>query len=190
MALPPLGPGAVPAWLRPAARSLLGGVLPGTARVTAVRLGSLLLVATPAEPVEAVGRAWRAAAGPDAELLSLADGYVGYVDTAARFTAGAGEAHRSYYGPELAARLEAAVAAAAQAADAARAAPSPARRLSADRADGRVSNGPPRGAFSNGLAQRVRRRGQPARLGVEPAARAPPGGRPACRSASRCRGPS
>jgi neutral ceramidase len=116
--LPPLGLGALPAWLRPAARSLLGGLLPGTARVTAVRLGSLLLVATPAEPVEAVGRAWRAAAGPGASLISLAGGYVGYVDTAARFTAGVGEAHRSYYGPELAERLEAAVAAAARAAGA------------------------------------------------------------------------
>ena len=116
--LPPLGPGVVPAWLRPAARTLLGGLLPGTARVTAVRLGSLLLVATPAEPVEAVGRAWRAAAGPGAELISLASGYVGYVDTAARFTAGAGEARRSYYGPALAERLEAAVAAAARAAGA------------------------------------------------------------------------
>lgn len=118
--LPPVAPGAVPAWLRPATRSLLGSALPGTARVMAVRLGPLLLLGTPAEPVEAVGRAWREAAGPDAELLSLTGGYVGYVETAARFDAGQGEAHRSYYGPELAARLEAAVAAAARAAGAAR----------------------------------------------------------------------
>ncbi len=117
--LPTIAPGAVPGWLRPATRSLLGGLLPATARVTAVRLGPLLLLATPAEPVEAVGRAWREAAGPDAELLSLAGGYVGYVETAARFDAGEGEARRSYYGPELAARLEAAVVAAARAADAA-----------------------------------------------------------------------
>jgi neutral ceramidase len=119
VALPPTAPGAVPFLLRRATRTLLGDVLPGTARVTAVRLGSLLLVATPAEPTEAVGRAWRAAAGPDAELLSLVGGYVGYVETAARFNAGEGETHRSYYGPQLASRLEAAVAAAARAADAA-----------------------------------------------------------------------
>jgi hypothetical protein len=115
VALPPLSPGAVPPLLRPAVVSLLGGLLPGTARVTALRLGSVLLVATPAEPVEAVGRAWRTAAGPDAELLSLTGGYAGYVETAAWFGEGKGEAHRSYYGPGLAARLERAVAAAARA---------------------------------------------------------------------------
>jgi hypothetical protein len=95
----------------------MGGALPGQARVTAVRLGPLLLLATPAEPVEAVGRAWREAASPNAELLSLAGGYVGYVDTAARFTAGEGEARRSYYGPGLAERLGTAVVAAARATD-------------------------------------------------------------------------
>jgi hypothetical protein len=118
--LPPLGPGAVPAWLRPAARTLLGGALPGSARVTALRVGPLLLLATPAEPVEAVGQAWREAAGPDAEVVSLVGGYLGYVETVARFTAGLGEAHRSYYGPELATRLQAGLVAAARAVDAPR----------------------------------------------------------------------
>jgi neutral ceramidase len=122
VALPPLAPGAVPGPLRPATRTLLGGVLPATARVTALRLGPILLLATPAEPVEAVGHSWRSAAGPDAELVSLADGYVGYVDTAERFRSGAGEARRSYYGPELAARLERAVVEAGHAADGAAAA--------------------------------------------------------------------
>jgi neutral ceramidase len=116
VALPPLAPGAVPRELWPATNTLLGGSFPGRATVTALRLGGVLLVFTPAEPVEAVGRAWRALAGPDAEVLSLTGDYVGYVDTAARFEAGAGEARRSYYGPELAARLEAAVRAAALAA--------------------------------------------------------------------------
>jgi hypothetical protein len=116
--LPPLQPGAVPAWLRPAARTLLGGALPGTARVTALRLGPLMLVATPAEPVEAVGHAWCLAAGPNAALLSMVGGYLGYVDTAARFTAGEGETRRSYYGPWLAARLQEAVVAAARATEA------------------------------------------------------------------------
>ncbi len=114
--LPVLQPGAVPTWLWPATFTALGGTFPEKATVTALRLGGALLVFTPAEPVEAVGRAWRAQAGPDAEVLSLAGDYVGYVDTAARFQAGAGEARRSYYGPELAARLEAAVQAAALAA--------------------------------------------------------------------------
>jgi hypothetical protein len=115
--LPPIAPGAVPSWLRPSARTLFGGALPGSARVTALRLGRVLLLATPAEPVEGVGRGWREAAGPDAELLSLVGGYVGYVETTARFTVGGGEAHRSYYGPELAPRLQAGVVAVARAVD-------------------------------------------------------------------------
>jgi hypothetical protein len=115
--LPSFSPGIVPAWLRPAVRTLLGGALPTSARVTALRLGPVLLLATPSEPVEAVGSAWRGAAGPDAELLSLVGGYVGYVETAEHFTIGDGEADRSYYGPELAARLEAALQAAVRAVD-------------------------------------------------------------------------
>jgi hypothetical protein len=116
VALPPLGPGALPRALWPATSTLLGGSLPARATVTALRLGEALLLFTPAEPVEAVGRSWRALAGPDAEVVSLSGDYVGYVDTAERFDADTGEARRSYYGPDLAARLEAAVQAAALAA--------------------------------------------------------------------------
>jgi hypothetical protein len=115
--LPPLTVLAVPAWLRPATRTVGGGLLPAAATVTAVRLGGALLVFTPAEPVEVVGRAWRDAAGADAEVISLAGGYVGYVENPARAAAGDGEARRSYYGPALAERLEQAVTAAARAAD-------------------------------------------------------------------------
>jgi len=115
--LPPLSVLAVPSWLRPATRTVAGGLLPATATVTAVRLGGALLVFTPAEPVEVVGRGWRDAAGADSEVISLAGGYVGYVENPARAAAGEGEARRSYYGPALAERLEQAVAAAARAAD-------------------------------------------------------------------------
>jgi len=114
--LPTLRPGAVPEALWPATHTALGGTFPARATVTALRLGGALLVFTPAEPVEAVGRAWRAVAGPDAEVISLAGDYVGYVDTPARVEARTGEAKRSYYGPDLAPRLEAAVQAAALAA--------------------------------------------------------------------------
>ena len=117
--LPPLSVLAVPAWLRPATRTVAGGLLPAVASITAVRLGGVLLVFTPAEPVEVVGRGWRDAAGADSEVISLADGYVGYVENPARAAAGEGEARRSYYGPALAERLEQAVTAAARAADAA-----------------------------------------------------------------------
>jgi hypothetical protein len=56
----------------------------------------------PAEPGEAVGRAWREALGPDAEVVSLANDYVGYVDTAEQVLARRGEARRTYLGPDLA----------------------------------------------------------------------------------------
>ena len=119
--LPDTELGAVPGLFKPASRNLLGGLFPATGGATALALGDTVLVFTPSEPVEGVARAWRAALGPglQVELFSLADDYVGYVDTAARFTAGDGEARRSYYGPALADRLQGAVVAAARAARAA-----------------------------------------------------------------------
>ncbi len=119
--LPDTELGAVPGLFKPASRNLLGGLFPATGGATALALGDTVLVFTPSEPVEGVARAWRAALGPglQVELFSLADDYVGYVDTAARFTTGDGEARRSYYGPALADRLQGAVVAAARAARAA-----------------------------------------------------------------------
>lgn len=116
--LPDTELGAVPGLFGPATRNLLGGLFPATAGATALALGETVLVFTPSEPVDGVAREWREALGPglQVELFSLADDYVGYVDTAARFTAGDGEARRSYYGPALADRLQAAVVAAARAA--------------------------------------------------------------------------
>jgi hypothetical protein len=116
VALPWPSPGAVPSALRRAAGRLFAGSVPAEVRVTAVRLGPALLLAVPAEPVEEVARAWRAGAGPGAEILSLADDYAGYVEAPERMERGEGETVRTYYGPELAARLGAAVALAAGAA--------------------------------------------------------------------------
>jgi hypothetical protein len=78
----------------------------------------VLLVAVPGEPVAAVGRSWRDAAGRDAEVVSLAGDYLGYVETAERMAEGGGETVHTYYGPELAERLGVAVATAAADADA------------------------------------------------------------------------
>jgi hypothetical protein len=103
--LPPLGPGAVPGFLRPAVRTLLGGRVPRTATVSAVRLGPALLVGVPAEPVAAVAAGWRAGAGEDVTVVSLADDYLGYAETPERWEHGEGETVRTYLGPELAARL-------------------------------------------------------------------------------------
>jgi hypothetical protein len=107
----------VPHLLWPATRTLLGGVLPSKATVTAIRLGPVLLVATPAEATETVGIHWRLVAGADSATLSLSNGYVGYVVTEEEFGAGISETGRTYYGPDLDARLTQAIAVASRAAD-------------------------------------------------------------------------
>ncbi|HTN51714.1 MAG TPA: neutral/alkaline non-lysosomal ceramidase N-terminal domain-containing protein [Anaeromyxobacter sp.] len=114
--LPPPAPAAVPAPLRRAVGALAQDLLPADASVTALRIGPLLLLGVPAEPVAAVGARWREAAGPDAEVVALANGYLGYVESAEQVTRGAGEADRTYYGPELEARLEKGIVLAAEAA--------------------------------------------------------------------------
>jgi hypothetical protein len=113
--LPRPSPGAVPALLRRAAANLLFRSTPRSAVVTALRLGDVLLVAVPAEPVAEAGARLRDAAGSEAVLVSLAGDYLGYVETPERTAAGEGEAVRTYYGPELAGRLEDAARAAAAA---------------------------------------------------------------------------
>jgi Neutral/alkaline non-lysosomal ceramidase, N-terminal len=113
--LPAPSPGAVPALLRSAAGNLAYEILPGLARVSALRLGPVLLALVPAEPVAEVADAWRAEAGADVEIVSLAGGYVGYVETPEQIEARRGEAARTYYGPELAARLARGIVAAVEA---------------------------------------------------------------------------
>jgi hypothetical protein len=103
--LPSPDPGGAPRWLRRAARNLAHGAFPPTARVEAVRIGPAVLVAVPAEPVASVAAAWRRALPAGADLVSLAGGYVGYVEDPGRRAAGTGESFRTYFGPELAARL-------------------------------------------------------------------------------------
>jgi neutral/alkaline ceramidase-like enzyme len=113
--LPAPAPGALPAILRSAAGNLAYRAVPARAPIAALRLGPAVLAFVPGEPVAEVGDAWRAEAGPGTEIVSLAGGYVGYVDTPEQIAARRGETVRTYYGPELAARLghgiEAAVAA-------------------------------------------------------------------------------
>jgi hypothetical protein len=113
--LPDASPGGAPAPLRRAAANLASGSLPPTARVRAVRIGPALLLAVPAEPVALVATRWRASLPDGAVIVSLAGGYVGYVEAPDRMAEGAGETIRTYYGPELADRLGAAVRAAAEA---------------------------------------------------------------------------
>lgn len=114
VALPSPDPAAPPAVLRRAARTLAHGSFPASARVEAVRLGELVLVATPAEPVASVAAGWLASLPPGTELVSLAGGYVGYVEAPERMASGEGESARTYYGPDLARRLGDAVRLAAE----------------------------------------------------------------------------
>ncbi|ACG75542.1 conserved hypothetical protein [Anaeromyxobacter sp. K] len=113
--LPAPDPGAVPPLLRRAASNASWDTMPARAEVEALRLGGLVLVAVPGEPVSEIAEGWRRAAGPGARIVSLVNGYVGYVETPRMIAADRGETPRTYYGPSLAARLEPAVAAAAAA---------------------------------------------------------------------------
>jgi hypothetical protein len=112
--LPAPAPGALPALLRGAVRNLTYDLLPDRARVFALRLGPTVLALVPGEPVADVAEAWRAEAGPGVEIVSLAGGYVGYVETPEQIEARRGEAVRTYFGPELAARLGRGIVAAAE----------------------------------------------------------------------------
>lgn len=120
LSLPDPDFGGVPPMLRRPVANLLGGQVPSRSRVVALRAGPALLLLAPAEPVEAVGRAWREAVGDGAEVVSLAGDYLGYVETPQRTRAGLGEAKRSYFGPSLAYRLGDALVLAAEAARAGR----------------------------------------------------------------------
>src|SRR6266568_3537795 len=102
-----------PLLLRRAARNLAARGFPASARVEALQLGPVLLAAVPAEPVAAVASGWRASLPPKTVVVSLANGYVGYVEAPERVAAGEGEADRTYYGATLAPTLGAAVKAAA-----------------------------------------------------------------------------
>jgi hypothetical protein len=109
--------GGAPAPLRAAARNVAARAFPASARVEAVRLGGVLLLAVPAEPVSAVAATWRGELPSGAAIVSLANGYIGYVEEAQRMADRHGETVRTYYGPQLAATLGAAVRAAAETAD-------------------------------------------------------------------------
>jgi hypothetical protein len=81
--------------------NLLWNWLPERTRVVALQAGPAVLLLVPAEPGEAVGRSWREASGPDAEVVSLVGDYVGYVETPEGVRARTGEARRTYLGPDL-----------------------------------------------------------------------------------------
>jgi len=115
VALPGPSFGAVPLLLDRLFQNLLWRFMPERSSVLVLRAGPALLVAVPAEPGEEVGRRWRDALGADAEVVSLAGDYLGYVETPQKVRARTGEAQRTYLGPDLAYVLGDGLAAAAAA---------------------------------------------------------------------------
>jgi hypothetical protein len=90
----------VPFLLRRAASNLFALALDRFAVQTRLRIGPLSLVGVPGEAVGELGLR----AQPEV-LVSLADGYIGYVETPERWQRGEGESERTYFGPDLARAL-------------------------------------------------------------------------------------
>jgi neutral ceramidase len=105
VALPkPEASARVPRLLRTLAGNLLALVAPPSALVTRIELPGLTLLGVPAEVVGDYGLAAHVEGRPTA-LITLADGYAGYVETKERSAAGTGEAMTTYYGEGLARAL-------------------------------------------------------------------------------------
>ncbi|HEY8210370.1 MAG TPA: hypothetical protein VIG99_22965 [Myxococcaceae bacterium] len=95
-------------WLRKPTENALCG-LAREARVARWTLGPLAVVAVPAEVTLAAGTRLEKAARAE-RVVSLAGGYVGYVDAEEQVRARAGESRRQYFPPELLGALERAAA--------------------------------------------------------------------------------
>jgi hypothetical protein len=104
--LPTPEPSLVPGWLRQAATNVGSLFLPAQAQVSALRLGPVVLLFTPGEIMSGPAARWREMGGAEAEVVSVADGYLGYVDTPERTAGHEGHPERFYYGPTLAPTLE------------------------------------------------------------------------------------
>ncbi|MBL9037009.1 MAG: hypothetical protein JNG84_00715, partial [Archangium sp.] len=95
----PDGTRLVPAVLLPATENLLCARASMVAEVGAVRLGPLVLLSVPAEVTLAAAQRLVGATG--AQVVSLANGYTGYVESDALVRLGEGEAKRQYFPPEV-----------------------------------------------------------------------------------------
>ncbi|MFP2900138.1 hypothetical protein ACLEQD_27805, partial [Corallococcus sp. 4LFB] len=92
------------AFARAAGDNFLCASSPRDAEVDALALGPLELLTLPGEPTVGAGRALAELSGAT-HVLGLANGYVGYLDTAEQVRAGQGESRRQYFGPGLLERL-------------------------------------------------------------------------------------
>ncbi len=66
----------------------------------------MLLLGVPGEVLAPLAARWRELGGPGAEVVSLADGYLGYLDAPDQPTTAERHPERSYYGPALTPALE------------------------------------------------------------------------------------
>lgn len=103
-----------PWFARAAGDNLLCGSAPRSAEVDALRLGDLVLLGVPGEPSATAGAALVEQSGAT-RVVSLANGYLGYVEPAETVRQGGGESKRQYFGPQLLPRLEEAAALAGRA---------------------------------------------------------------------------
>jgi neutral ceramidase len=87
----------VPRLLRPLANNLLCALAPSEASVGLLRLGPLVLLGVPGEPSAASGRVLEAASGAQ-RVVSLVNGYLGYVETPEHLERAEGEADRQLLG--------------------------------------------------------------------------------------------
>jgi neutral ceramidase len=93
-------------WLARPASNLAAGLLSRTTRVAALELGGVTLLTVPGEPTAEAGRRLAEHAGAhQGRVVSLSQGYLGYVDTPEAILARRGEARRTWFGPELLDRL-------------------------------------------------------------------------------------
>jgi hypothetical protein len=90
-------------------RALIDRLVTARFRYAALRLGDLVLLAVPGEPITAVGRRLGDAAravGLEPWIVGLANGHMGYIVTAEEYAQGGYEAWLTLYGEETAADLE------------------------------------------------------------------------------------
>src|SRR5579871_1987208 len=90
----------VPGFARKAGDNFLCASAPRSAEVDALRIGPVVLLSLPGEPTFDAALPLEGAAKAT-RLVSVANGYLGYVDTPAHLAAAHGEAKKQYFGPEL-----------------------------------------------------------------------------------------
>jgi len=120
---------AVPSFLRRPAANILHAVAPRKAEVALIRLPGLTLVCLPVEPTAGAAKIVRerifafVAKDEAVAIVSLAQGYLGYVEDPAVVREGKGEAKRMLFEPELLERLALGVVTGMEATEAAKAGP-------------------------------------------------------------------